>query len=793
SYFSGVFVWILLLLTSLIGSIYFTQYKSNKNLGVASLMLALILMGIPFMGNSTFLAIVLIAAFAFAAWKLYDKHKPLLNTIILAFTFVLIGYSTFSLIVIRSLADPPMDQNNPDNMYQLLSYLNREQYGDRPLFYGEQYNSERTGMEEGKPVYLKKNGKYEVVHHKDIPTYEKSDLTLFPRMYSSDPKHIEDYKSWAGVSENYVPSFGQNIKFLINYQMGWMYWRYFMWNFAGRQNDIQGHGNTVHGNWISGIPFFDTPRVGDQNMMPEHYKNKAHNKYYMLPLLLGLIGLFFQFKKQKHDGWIVALLFIMTGIAIVFYLNQYPHQPRERDYAYAGSFYAFSIWIGLGTLGVYKLLQRLFKGPATAALATGFALLVPLQMAAQNWDDHDRSNRYVARDYAHNYLASCQPNSILFTYGDNDTFPIWYAQEVEGYRTDVKVCCLPYVASNWYIDQMKMKTYEAEPMPFSLKAEKYEPGKRDINYRYENPAYKGYQPLEKVIEYIANDKKSKLRSRTGDTFYTYPTSKFVLPVDSANAVDYGIVKPEDAHLMENEMRWDSKQKYLLKNQMMILDMLANFEWKRPVYFTSVGRNETLNLSPYFQLDGFSYRLTPIKSGNTRIDTEVFYDNMMNNFEFGNIEDTTIYADFTIRRTTKIVQLRQRFVMLANRLRNEGDTARAIEVLERCEEQIPMNVFIPDLFSTDMAAAWYNLGKDEKGDALLEHIVSIYDKELNYHFSLDDDEINSNYREIGMAIQTIQDSYRIAGRHQRQEVTTVIQEVLTRYTPEFEKHFKYARQ
>ncbi|MFO7878987.1 MAG: DUF2723 domain-containing protein [Bacteroidales bacterium] len=792
-YFSGVFVWILLLLGSLVASVYFTQYKVNKKAGVASLVLTSIFIGIPFMGNSTFLALLLIAAIIFAVWRLYDKHRNLLNTIMVAFAFILIGYSTFSIIIIRSLAEPPMDQNNPDNMYQFLTYLNREQYGDRPLFYGEQYNSESTGREEGDPVYLKKDGKYEIVHHKEIPVYKKDHLTLMPRMYSSDPNHVEDYKSWAGIRGDRFPTFAENIKFMVNYQMGWMYWRYFMWNFAGRQNDIQGHGNTVHGNWISGIPLFDTPRVGDQDMLPDHYKNKAHNKYYMLPLLLGLIGLFFQFKKQKNDGWIVMLLFIMTGLAIVFYLNQYPHQPRERDYAYAGSFYAFSIWIGLGTLGIYKLLERLMKGPATAALASAACLLVPLQMAAQNWDDHDRSNRYVARDYAHNYLASCQPNSILFTYGDNDTFPIWYAQEVEGYRTDVKVCCLPYVASNWYIDQMKMKTYEAEPMPFSLQPEKYEPGKRDVNYRYENPAYKGYQPVKEVIDYMADDSKSRLRTRNGDTFYTYPTSKFILPVDSANAVDYGIVKPEDAHLMENEIRWDSKQEYLLKNQMMIVDMLANFEWKRPVYFTSIGRNETLNLNDYFQLDGFSYRLTPIKSKNRKIDTELLYDNMMNKFEYGNIEDTDIYADFTIRRTTGIVQLRQRFVRLANRLRNEGDTARAIEVLERCEKQVPMDVFTPDLFSTDLAKAWYKLDKPEKGDEVLNYMIGIYDQELQYHFSLHENKLNENYREIAMAMQTLQDSYRIAMNHQRNEVVSDLEIILTNYTPQFNENFNYPSQ
>ncbi|MGC9330593.1 MAG: glycosyltransferase family 117 protein [Bacteroidales bacterium] len=792
-YYSGVFTWLILLLASLAGSIYFTQYKFNKNMGVACIVIGLILLGLPFMTNSAFLSILIIAAIAFGAWKLYDNYKPLLNTVMLAFIFILIGYSTFSIIIIRSLAEPPMDQNDPDNMYQFLTYLNREQYGDMPLFYGEYYNSERIAIEDTDPVYVRKNNKYEVVDYKKKIKYKKEHMTLLPRMWSNKPEHIQEYKSWTGISGDRLPTFGENLTFLFKYQIGWMYGRYFMWNFAGRQNDIQGHGNTVHGNWISGIPFIDNPRVGDQDKMPDYLKNKGHNKYYMLPLLLGLIGLFLHFKKQKHDAWIVLLLFIMTGIAIVFYLNQYPYQPRERDYAYAGSFYAFSIWIGLGTLGIYRLLQYIGKGPVMAGLATGLCLLVPLQMAAENWDDHDRSNRYVARDFAHNYLTSCLPNSILFTYGDNDTFPIWYAQEVEGYRTDVKVCCLPYVASNWYIDQMKMKTYEAEPMPFSFEQETYEPGARDISYLYEQPSYEGYQPISRIVDFIANDSKSKLKTRRGDVFYTYPTTKMILPVDSANAVESGIVKPEDAHLMEKEIRWDTKQEYMMKNQLMIFDLLANFDWKRPVYYTSVGRNETLNLKNYFQLDGFSYRLTPIKSNNSRIDTEVLYDNLMNNFDYGNIEDPGIYADYTIRRTVKIVQLRELFVRLANRLRNEGDTARAIEVLERCEKQIPIDVFTPDVFSTNLADAWYQLDKPEKGDEIISYIVSLYDKELRYHFSLPDNKIPGNSREIAMALQTIQDCYRMALRHQREDILPAIEASLQEHTPLFEQYFNYPQQ
>lgn len=790
SYYTGVFVWILLLLISLVGSIYFTQFKPKKELAVTCIILGTTLLGLPFMANSAIISIILIIAIGIISWLIFDKNKALLNTIMVLFATILIGYSTFSIIVIRSLADPPMDQNNPDNAYSLLSYLNREQYGDRPLFYGEYYNSEldkRAPYIDGKPIYHKKNGKYEIVGHKPVRQFKDSDLTIFPRMYSSQPNHVEAYKQLAGIKGDRMPTFGQNMKYFVDYQLNWMYWRYFMWNFAGRQNDIQGQGNTIHGNWISGIPMFDNSRVGDMSKLPDHLKNKAHNKYYMLPLLLGIIGLIFQFSKNKKDGWIVLLLFFMTGIAIVMYLNQSPLQPRERDYAYAGSFYAFCIWIGLGTLGVYSLLKRVMKGMPAGVIATIITLLIPIQMAAQNWDDHDRSNRYVAHDFAYNYLNSCAPNAILFTYGDNDTFPIWYAQEVEGIRTDVKVCCLPYFASNWYIDQMKMASYEAKPLPLSIKEPSYQPSKRDIIYLSQDPAFKGYQPIRKVVDYLADDNKSTIKYG-GDTYNTYPTSKLILPVDSANAVNSGIVKPEDAHLMASEIRWDFKENHLMKNQMMFLDLLASFNWERPIYFTSINSSNTLKLDDYFQLDGFAYRFTPIKSATPRIDTELLYENMMEKFKYGNIDDPGIYADFTIRRTTKIVRLRQNFIKLAYQLYSEGDRERAIKVLNRAEEQVPMDVFTPDYFSTDLAEAWYNFKENDRGDAVLTKIANVNEQELNYFFSLNPRLIQRNYRDTGIAIQTLQECYRMAIKYKREEITTQFQLSLSEYAPKFEDAF-----
>lgn len=795
SYFSGVFIWMILLFASLIASLYFTQFKENKVAGAASIFAGMVLLGVPFMGNAV-LAIILIGGIGLGAYYLYDKNRQLLNTIMLAFTFILIGYSTFSIIVIRSLANPPMDQNNPDNMFTLLSYLNREQYGDRPLFYGEYYNSEldkREPYSDGKPIYHKKAGKYELVGHKPIRNFDENDMTLFPRMYSSQPNHIEQYKSWGGVRGNRTPTFSQNLKYFFSYQVNWMYWRYFMWNFAGRQNDIQGHGNAVHGNWISGIPMFDKGRVGDLDKMPDHLKGKAHNKYYMLPLLLGLIGLAFQFVKHPKDWWVVLALFALTGLAIVVYLNQPPLQPRERDYAYAGSFYAFSIWVGLGTLGLYALFRKLMNATPAGIFATAITILVPLQMASQNWDDHDRSNRRIAQAFAHNYLNSCEPNSILFTYGDNDTFPIWYAQEVEGVRTDVKVCCLPYFASNWYVDQMKMATYEAAPMPLSFDSTVYEPQKRDAIYKVEDPSFPGYQPIDKVMDFIQDDKRSHLIYQ-GTDYHTYPTSKLILPVDSTNVIKHKIVKPEDAHLMEKEIRFDFEHRVIMKNQMMFLDLLNSFNWERPIYFTSIGSENTMNLDNYFQHDGFAHRLTPINyGGKSTVDTDVLYKLLMEEFEYGNMNDPDVFVDYYSSRTTKTVRLRSTFVKLANQLRVEGDTARAIEVLDFCEKQMPLNVFIPDYFDIELADAWYRLGENERGDQTLLFIVDLYDQQLNYFFDMDREKIKGLYRESGMALQTINECQRIAMRHNREAALGTASEVFGKYAGTFEKVFNMQMQ
>src|SRR6185436_7474158 len=437
--------------------------------------------GMPFWTGFLFFLLLIVAGIVFGLRYTERNNKPILNTAILCFTFILIGYSSYTQIVLRSMANPPMDENNPENAYALLGYINREQYGDRPLGYGQYYNAKVVDQEDGPMSYAAMNGKYVETGNKIIPVYEKDKCTVFPRMFSNQDIHISAYKEWAGIKGEATPTFAQNMKFFFAYQVGHMFWRYFMWNFVGRQNDIQGHGGITKGNWLSGLKGIDAIRLGSQDHLPKSMtQNKAMNRFYFLPMILGLIGMFYQFKKDQRDGFIVLMLFIMTGLAIVVYLNQTPYQPRERDYAYAGAFYAFAIWIGLAAAALIEWISKSVPEKAAAPALTLVCLLAgPVLLAKDGWNDHDRSHRFTSRDFAVNYLNSCAPNAIIFTNGDNDTFPLWYAQEVEGVRTDVRVVNLSLLNTDWYIDQMKRKAYTSDPVPITWTYDKYVQGTRD--------------------------------------------------------------------------------------------------------------------------------------------------------------------------------------------------------------------------------------------------------------------------------------------------------------------------
>jgi hypothetical protein len=754
---SGVLVFAILLLSALIAGIYYTKIQHPNHTLVSFLFTAaFFLTGIPLVFDKVFIAII-IAIGVYLAVKQFAKNQyALLNTIMLGFSVIVIGYSSFSMIVIRSLADPPMDQNNPETLFRLLSYLNREQYGDRPLFFGQYYSAPIIDSEDDKPSYEKEEDEYEISYHRPKYIYDPQFTTIFPRMYSREPNHVEAYERWAdiegekiqrtnpqGETETLVkPSFGENLKFFFRYQVGYMYLRYFMWNFAGRQNDVQGHFKTEinKGNWLSGIKFIDEYRLGPQDNLPEELKNNwARNKYYMLPLLLGLLGVFFHYKRHKKDFWVVFTLFILTGLAIVIYLNQTPFQPRERDYAYAGSFYAFAIWIGLGVLAITEFFSKKLPKPAGAALATVISIaLVPSIMAKENWDDHDRSGRYTARDFAYNYLNSCAPNAILFTNGDNDTFPLWYAQEVEGIRTDVRVVNLSYLGADWYIKQMERKAYESDPLPFTLEERQYRQGNRDIVYLIER--VKRPVDLSEAMDFVADDsdRTKQLPNYRGRVDY-FPSKQFFIPYDSTKIVESGIVPEHLADRMQ-PVQWSLNRNYITKNHLMVLDLLATSDWERPIYYAiTVSSENYLNLENYFLVQGLAYRITPVKSANDEpgqhgtVDTESMYENLINTYKWGGVTDTDVYLDENNLRM--LSNFRNSFARLAHALHAEGKADSAQFVLDKClelmpHERVPFNYFVVPIIE-----GYYKVNQIEKANQIASKMVDITDENLNYYFGL----------------------------------------------------------
>ncbi|SHF42606.1 Permease of the drug/metabolite transporter (DMT) superfamily [Mariniphaga anaerophila] len=721
--------------------------------------------GLPFKSGVLFYVVALIAAIVYGIRYTMKKKMVLWNTIILGITVILIGYSSFALIIIRSSAKPPMDQNSPNDMFSLLYYLNREQYGQRPLFQGQYYNSPLNPQErykEGKPVYSQIDGKYVETDRRVIPNYDEKFKTIFPRMWSNmDPVHAQDYQQWgnikgkriqhrneAGQTETIVkPTFGENLRFLFRYQVGHMYLRYFMWNFVGRQNDIQGHGGVLYGNWLSGVKFVDEMRLGSQDNLPDRFaNNKARNTYFFLPLLLGLLGAFFQYNKGnegKKGLWVVFLLFFMTGLAIIIYLNQYPHQPRERDYAYAGSFYAFTIWIGLGVLAISEALRKFLPEKLAGGIAGVAALvLVPGIMVAENWDDHDRSGRYTARDLGANYLESCKPNGIIFTNGDNDTFPLWYNQEVEGVRTDVRVCNLSYLQTDWYIDQMKRKAYESEPLPFSMNEDQYRQGTRDIIYLMDNPRIsRNVIGLKEAVGFIADDNPATKLQQADNAAYL-PKKVLSFKVDKDAVIRNKVVRPQDYDKIVDTITIDlSDRNFLSKDEMMILDLLATNNWERPVYWAiTVGSSKYMNLQDYFQVEGFGYRFVPIKGESNpnrlafgTVATDIMYDNLMNKFKYGNMNDPEVYIDENNGRM--MTNIRNSFNRLATGLISEGKTDSAVAVIDRCFDLIPNSVVPYEYFSLELAESYYQAGAPEKGKKILEEAYESFNDELGYFLAM----------------------------------------------------------
>jgi hypothetical protein len=831
----GVHLLNLLAIPALVFVYYYKKYETTRNGFIAALIVSGVILGfimwgiipgfvtiaswfellfvntfgLPVKSGALIYIVLLIVAIVFGIRYTTRKKMVLWNTIIVGITVILIGYSSFALIVIRSAAQPPMDQNSPNDMFSFLGYLNRDQYGSTPLLHGHFYNSPLNPQErykEGKPVYSQIDGKYVITDHRVIPNYDEKFNTIFPRMYSSmDPAHAQAYQEWGNIKGRRIqhrnesgqvetiikPTFSENMRFFFRYQVGHMYFRYFMWNFAGRQNDIQGHGGTLYGNWLSGVKFIDEARLGDQDNLPDRFaNNKARNTYYFLPLLLGLLGVFFQYNKGREGKkglWVVFLLFFMTGLAIVIYLNQYPHQPRERDYAYAGSFYAFAIWIGLGVLAISEGLKK-FMPEIVAGGIAGMAtlVLVPGIMAAENWDDHDRSNRYTARDLGANYLKTCQPNGIIFTNGDNDTFPLWYNQEVEGVRTDVRVCNLSYLQTDWYINQMKRKAYESDPLPFSMTEDQYRQGTRDIVYLMDNPRItRETIGLKEAVNFIADDNPATKLQQADNAPYL-PKKVLSFKVDKEAVIRNKVVRPQDYDKIVDTITIDlSDRNYLSKDEMMILDLLATNNWERPIYWAiTVGSSKYMNLQDYFQVEGFGYRFVPIKGESTAdrlsfgtVATDRMYDNLMNKFEYGNMNDPSVYIDENNARM--MTNIRNSFNRLATGLIAEGKKDSAVTVIERCFELVPQNIIPFEFFSLGLIENYYMADAPEKGREKVQEAFEAFNDELGYFLSLNRKflQTQSTNEEIQRNLFYLQRLERITRTHGDTELSQKIGEAM----------------
>ncbi len=560
-----------------------------------------------------------------------------------------------------------------------------------------------------------------------------------------------------------------------------------MWNFAGRQNDIQGNGNSIHGNWISGIKFIDEARLGNLSNLPEDLKtNPGRNKYYFFPLLIGLAGMFWQYRKNRNGFWLVMAFFIMTGIAIIFYLNQYPDQPRERDYAYVGSFYAFAIWIGLGFMFFYEKLQKLI-GDKTS-LAVTFAVLVaavPVLMGAQNWDDHNRSGRYTARDIGANYLKSCDKNSILFTYGDNDSFPVWYVQDVEEVRTDIRVANLSYIQAGWYIEMMRQKAFKSDPLPFSLGTEKYIEGTREqlpVNNRVDKPVN-----LRDVVQFAGlDDNKYKIDlSGRGDYLNYLPASKFIIDVDTAKVLSNGTVKSYFRNRLVSPMIWEYTESDAFKGDLAIMDMLSNNKWDRPIYFsTTVPSSQYKGLEKYFIQEGLAYRVAPIKTDTPEqgefgiIDPYVMYDNMMNKFTWGNAENPSVYLDENNKRMFS--NFRRIFGTLGKALLSSGDTIKAVEAAHRGLEIVPAKKMPYDFFIVGLAEVLIRAGKTEEGEKLLTDVITYSKGYLDYAISLRPEERFGLDYPTGLNMQGLLDIYNMAAKLKLKSITSIVEPEINKY-------------
>ena len=836
---TGEIVYIFLLVGIVIWAIYETFTNRSQLRQNIAFILSIGMLGIPFYGwgwQAVIIGVVVLVALWFVLnykKKIENKLVPWIsarikNTTLLCLLMLMIGYSTYAVIVIRSTANPPMDQNSPEDIFTLGSYLSRDQYGDRPLAYGQAYTSQIAfdvegnmcipSRTKGAPIYQRKEkaskdekDSYFVVSTKDKLQYAQN--MVLPRMYSAD--HAKAYESWLGGVSGYevpydrcgepvmvkMPSQWDNIRFFLSYQCNFMYWRYFMWNFCGRQNDIQGNGELEHGNWITGISFIDNLMYGDQSKLPDDLKNnKGHNVFYGLPLILGLIGLFWQAWRGRRgirQFWVVFFLFFMTGLAIVIYLNQTPMQPRERDYAYAGSFYAFAIWCGMGVAALFDLINKRLKqnATATAAIVGAVCVLVPIQMASQTWDDHDRSNRYTCRDYGQNYLMTLQEkgNPIIFTNGDNDTFPLWYNQEVEGVRTDARVCNLSYVNTDWYIDQMKRPAYNSPALPISWPRLDYCSGTNE--YVRVNPAIKAqvldffkHYPEEAKKQFgdepfeLHNIMKYWVRSKDED-MHVIPTDTIYLKIDKEAVKKSGMMMACDS-IPDHMVISLAGKTALYKGELMMLEIIAQCNWTRPVYVaTTVGEGNYLNLGNNFVREGLANRITPFTTsaaGARKFDTEKTYQSVMHRYKWGGLEKPGLYLDETVMRMC--YTHRHLLNDLALQLIAEGQLEKAKNVVQLSEKVLPA-YNVPYTYisgATDLARAYALLGMKDKAMKIARAVLLNNKQYACWYLSLSKDRFLMSQNDVLRNILMMQNTSDVIALIDQKAADKVLNDCQTLY-------------
>ncbi len=820
SFNTGVIIYIFLLVATVVWSIYETYVDRNFTRQNISFLLSVALLGIPFYGygwSSVAIGVVALIILWFVLNRRVKTEKtqvPLVsarvkNTMLLCLLMLMIGYSSYALIVIRSSANTPMDQNSPEDIFTLGGYLSRDQYGDRPLLYGQAYTSQvkldvdgnicKPRMTEGAPIWQRKEkaskdekDSYFIVSHKN--RYEYAQNMIFPRMY--DAAHAQSYEEWMGgvdgtevpydrCGENVMvkmPSQIDNIRFFLSYQCNFMYWRYFMWNFAGRQNDIQGNGELEHGNWLTGIPFLDNARLGDQSKLPDELKNnKGHNVFYCLPLLLGIIGLFWQAWRGRRgirQFWVVFFLFFMTGLAIVIYLNQTPVQPRERDYAYAGSFYAYAIWCGIGVAAIIDILKKYLKldGVIIASVVAVITLLVPIQMASQTWDDHDRSGRYTCRDFGQNYLMTLQDEGypIIFTNGDNDTFPLWYNQDVEGVRPDARVCNLSYLQTDWYIDQMLRPAYKSPSVPITWPRLDFCSGTNEyveIQPQAENELLKFYQehPDEAKAQFgdepfeLKNILKYWVRSKDPDQHFI-PTDTVYMTIDKEAVRKSGMMMASDT-IPDRMVISLAGKRALYKGDLMMLEMISQCNWTRPIYVAmTVGAENYMNLGDNFIQEGLANRISPFttnKPGVKNFDTEKTYNNIMNRYKFGGLSAKGLYIDETVMRMC--YTHRNLMSNLAIQLISEHKNDSALKVLQKIEKEIPA-YNVPHNFrsgSLDMAQAYALLGQKAKAEEIINDLWKTSGQYLDWYLTLDGTRFSQSQNECITQLYVLQRLMKIS--------------------------------